>query len=109
MDYNENNYEYYKKQPIFPNCYDEIVRLLTKEDTYIVGWSISNDLYYLTSEFIRYNLTKLDIKGFDVQLLYMTFKNNYQRPNLAMSLLNFLKMLSLLKVLRFIIQKMMLI
>lgn len=91
LDYKENNYEYYKRQPIFPNCYDEIIRLLTKEDTYIVGRSISNDLYYLTSEFIRYNLTKLNIKAFDVQLLYMAFKNNYQRPKLSDVVTEFFK------------------
>lgn len=50
LDYKDDNYAFYRKQNTFPYYYEDIISLLTNEDTIILGWSVSNDLFYLVGE-----------------------------------------------------------
>lgn len=75
----EKNASFYMKQPLFPNFYKEIVSLLTKENTRVIGWSIVNDLYALSSEFKRYGLSEINIDAFDLQTFYQFIELKYKR------------------------------
>lgn len=61
-DYNE-----YKKYPNFEGYYEQIKGLINMEDCIILGHSILNDLRFLETACVRYNLPKFDINCFDTQ------------------------------------------
>lgn len=88
LDYSENDYSFYRTQKDFLFYHDQIVSLLNKEDRMIVGWSVSNDLFYLSSECRRYGLDSIDLKAFDVQLLYSSLRRKENLSSLGHAVQN---------------------
>lgn len=72
-------YEYtdFKKYPDFPKIYPKIKSLLENKNNYIFGHAAKNDVNYLNLETKRYNLSPLNFRYGDTQLLYMTHKSDY--------------------------------
>ena len=73
------DFDYYFSQPEFPEYYEKIKRLLTDEDTIVLGYSLSNDIHYLNQTMIKYDLDILNYDSFDVQKMvkrYLNLKND---------------------------------
>lgn len=73
------DFDYYFSQPEFPEYYEKIKRLLTDEDTIVLGYSLSNDIHYLNRTMIKYDLDILNYDSFDVQKMvkrHLNLKND---------------------------------
>ena len=75
IDHPEDNYAFYRSQNLFPSFYPRIISLLTSPDAIIAGWAVDNDLFYLKSEYERYNLKIPALKAIDIQLLYTSLNH----------------------------------
>ena len=69
------DFDYYFSQPEFPEYYEKIKRLLTDEDTIVLGYSLSNDIHYLNRTMIKYDLDILNYDSFDVQKMVKRYLN----------------------------------
>lgn len=83
LEHAQNDYEFYRQQNQFPYYYEKIKSLLTNKDTQVIGWAISNDLFYISSECKRYGLDDIDVKAFDVQLFYKIVRRIFSKPSLS--------------------------
>ena len=88
LEHAENDYEFYRQQNQFPYYYEKIKSLLTNKDTQVIGWAISNDLFYISSECKRYGLDDIDVKAFDVQLFYKIVRRIFSTPSLSNAISN---------------------
>lgn len=88
LEHSENDYEFYRQQNQFPYYYEKIKSLLTNKDTQVIGWAISNDLFYISSECKRYGLDDIDVKAFDVQLFYKIVRRIFSTPSLSNAISN---------------------
>lgn len=68
-----------KSKERFPSYYEK-VRNLFKDNDYIIGFSILNDVEFLNNACEVYNLEKIEYEFLDVQLLY---KEVYKKPTLT--------------------------
>ncbi len=68
-----------KSQERFPAHYDKVKQLF-KDNDYIIGFSILNDVEFLNNACEIYNLEKIEYEFLDVQLLY---KEVYKKPTLS--------------------------
>ncbi len=63
-----------EKQPIFPQFYKKLKNLFEDGDTLVCGFSVKDDVGYLTDEFERYNLEAFNYKFFDIQGLHRKYR-----------------------------------
>ncbi len=68
-----------KSKERFPAYYDKVKQLF-KDNDYIIGFSILNDVEFLNNACEIYNLEKIEYEFLDVQLLY---KEVYKKPTLS--------------------------
>lgn len=68
-----------KSRERFPAHYDKVKQLF-KDNNYIIGFSILNDVEFLNNACEIYNLEKIEYEFLDVQLLY---KEVYKKPTLS--------------------------
>lgn len=69
FDHPEDNYAYYFKCPKYFEVYPKIKSLLCRENTLLLGFGITNDLYYFECEKRRYNLDMPLLEAVDIQEL----------------------------------------
>lgn len=74
--------EVFRAAPRFPAVYDRIKSLLTGDVT-IIGFSIMNDVNYVTDAIRTYKLPQVEYKFYDVQLMYGIYKKENRNYSLA--------------------------
>lgn len=72
-----------ESKPNFEHHYQRIKNLLTNPEHITLGFDVVNDLQYINDECIGYNLTKLDIKSYDVQDFYKQYSGERKRSSLS--------------------------
>ena len=78
------SFEEYFSQPTFPHFYNTLKELLEDEDTLVFGYAVINDVKYLGTEFIRYQLEPFKYKVCEVGILINCYiDSNYKANNLA--------------------------
>lgn len=85
--------EFFRQQEKFPEHYNKIKSLLEDEDTTIIGYSTDNDVRYILSELLYYNLDSINFKYYDIQNIF-DFEFNFNR---RISLSNASELLNLKK------------
>ena len=70
LQYEENDYEAYRKAPSFLEVQEDIASLLLDEDTYLLGYEVESDLRFLSYTFSRYSLPVPTLVGIDVKRVY---------------------------------------
>lgn len=65
----------FKKNPTFKGLFSKIKKIFNDLNTLFFGWGVENDVDYIVSECLRYDLEHLYFKTFNTQLL---FKKYYQ-------------------------------
>ena len=67
LKYNE---EFFRKQKEFPNYYETIKELLEDSNTIILGYSTDNDVRYILTELLYYELKPINFKYYDIQTIF---------------------------------------
>jgi len=80
--------EVFLKAPPFYRIYTKIRELLEKEEHYVIGHAIANDIGYLNKACRRYKLEPLTFGYFDTQRMYREFSENRNRVSLESAFLN---------------------
>lgn len=74
--------EVFRAQPDFKHFYNEIKTLLTEKDQIVFGHSVSNDVGFIRSECVRYNLPPINYEFYDGQILFQKITNRQRNISL---------------------------
>ncbi len=74
-----------EKQPTFPKFYKKLKKLFEDEDTLVCGFSVKDDIGYLTDEFVRYDLEPFNYQFFDIQGLHREYRKEEIKGGLAVA------------------------
>lgn len=74
--------EVFRAQPDFKHFYSEIKKLLTEKDQIVFGHSVSNDVGFIRSECVRYNLPPINYEFYDGQILFQKITNRQRNISL---------------------------
>ena len=61
---------FFREQEKFPYYYDEIKELLEDPNTIVIGYSTDNDVRYILTELLYYELKPINFKYYDVQEIF---------------------------------------
>ena len=67
---------YYESFYPFPNYYEDIKKVLTKEYKAVFGFAVHNDLKYIHDSTTRYKLEEIKIKAYDVRDILIAYNKN---------------------------------
>lgn len=74
--------EEFKKQPLFPEFYTTIKKLIISPDRIILGHSVSSDIKYLLTACQRYKKEPYEIIAYDTQKIFEWFKGEDRQYSL---------------------------
>ena len=66
----------YRKYPSFPDSYERIKRLMSKDDLMIFGHAVNNDVGFIFKDCNRYKLPLFDFVAYDIQKMLPIFSKN---------------------------------
>lgn len=66
----------YRKYPSFPDSYERIKRLMTRDDVMIFGHAVNNDVGFIFKDCNRYELPLFDFVAYDIQKMLPIFSRN---------------------------------
>lgn len=69
----------YRKYPSFPDSYERIKRLMTKDDLMIFGHAVNNDVGFIFKDCNRYKLPLFDFVAYDIQKMLPIFSRNNKK------------------------------
>ena len=78
--------EYFLNAPKFPAFYDHIKRLLTDEDTRVIGFACDNDARFIMWATERYKLDFINYTLYDMQRAFREYKELTSQPALEKAL-----------------------
>lgn len=73
LTYSEDEY---RKYPPFPDSYERIKRLMSKDDLMLFGHAVNNDVGFIFKDCNRYKLPLFDFTAYDVQKMLPIFNKN---------------------------------
>lgn len=62
--------EFFRQQKKFPDYYYKIKNLLENSDTTVIGYSTDNDVRYILTELLYYELPPINFKYYDIQQIF---------------------------------------
>lgn len=65
--------EYFKSQPAFPEFYEKIKAIFTKDNPVVAGFAVGNDVGFVNSACARYKLPFIEFRAFDVEKILSQF------------------------------------
>lgn len=74
--------EVFRSQPDFKHFYSEIRELLTARDQIVFGHSVANDVGFIRSDCVRYNLPPINYEFYDGQILFQKITNRQRNISL---------------------------
>lgn len=69
----------YRKYPSFPDSYERIKRLMTRDDLMIFGHAVNNDVGFIFKDCNRYKLPLFDFVAYDIQKMLPIFSKNNKK------------------------------
>ncbi|MCI7213702.1 MAG: hypothetical protein MR467_06145 [Bacillales bacterium] len=66
----------YRKYPSFPDSYERIKRLMTRDNLMIFGHAVNNDVGFIFKDCNRYKLPLFDFVAYDIQKMLPIFSKN---------------------------------
>ncbi|MCI6215616.1 MAG: hypothetical protein MR659_00800 [Mollicutes bacterium] len=69
----------YRKYPSFPDSYERIKRLMSKDDLMIFGHAVNNDVGFIFKDCNRYKLPLFDFVTYDIQKMLPIFSKNNKK------------------------------
>ncbi|MGP1413957.1 MAG: hypothetical protein ACTTID_02400 [Bacillales bacterium] len=63
------DFDYYFNSPKFPEFYKQIKNIMEDKDTVVFGYAVDNDIRYLNSACMQYNLKPISYIAYDVKLI----------------------------------------
>ena len=69
----------YRKYPSFPDSYERIKRLMTRDNLMIFGHAVNNDVGFIFKDCNRYKLPLFDFVAYDIQKMLPIFSKNNKK------------------------------